>query len=400
MGGARRCAVVVATVLAAVLAAVVPAAEGARAAPGATGAPADRRSITMTELFGPDGEPLVGAVQINERGQVVGLMRDDDPAGLATVVWEQGRTTRVTPEGASALPTAISERGQVVGVVIDGPLPWACNHTTVWPFSWSDGELTRLTPEGVEGAASDIDARGLVLGYREVGPGGEAVAWDAGETIVGPASAPLIPSDDDRPHLNSRGQATLRIPAGGGFHAAVWQVGGRVTDLGTFGGPSSRAAAINNRGWVVGNADTPEGGPHAFLWRRGRMLDLGRGSPDASFAVDVNDRGQVLVNGNPAGGGAYLWENGRKTDLGDLGGDYIGAVALNERGQVIGHGETAEGDVHAFLWERGRMTDLGALAGDVGSEVTDLNERGQVIGRLTPESGSPVPVLWTVQPGR
>jgi probable HAF family extracellular repeat protein len=49
-----------------------------------------------------------------------------------------------------------------------------------------------------------------------------------------------------------------------------------VTDLGTFGGSSNVADAINDLGWVVGGADTPgDAAAHAFLYRNGK-LRLGR----------------------------------------------------------------------------------------------------------------------------
>ena len=63
-----------------------------------------------------------------------------------------------------------------------------------------------------------------------------------------------------------------------------------VRDLGTFGGPQSRffsepvVESVNNRGTVVGGADTPVPDPtcfvdcnilHAFEWKRGVLTDLG-----------------------------------------------------------------------------------------------------------------------------
>jgi probable HAF family extracellular repeat protein len=48
-----------------------------------------------------------------------------------------------------------------------------------------------------------------------------------------------------------------------------------VTDLGTLGGGSSEASAINSRGEVVGWSKTGAGQTHGFVYRAGGMVDLG-----------------------------------------------------------------------------------------------------------------------------
>ena len=40
-------------------------------------------------------------------------------------------------------------------------------------------------------------------------------------------------------------------------------------DLGTLGGRQGFAASINDRGQVVGQAETQSGETHAFLWQQG-----------------------------------------------------------------------------------------------------------------------------------
>jgi probable HAF family extracellular repeat protein len=176
----------------------------------------------------------------------------------------------------------------------------------------------------------------------------------------------------------------------------------RIIDLGTLpGGTFSRAFNINNRGQIVGSAETDVGTfPfHVFLWEKGTMTDLGLDAPSLGTRFPLNERGQVVVEfavTSPDADHAALLQHGTMTDLGTLGGccTYIHTShGINERGQVVGSSETALGEDHAFLWERGTMTDLGTLGGAY-SRAVDINERGQVVGYSTTASGETHAYLW------
>ena len=102
--------------------------------------------------------------------------------------------------------------------------------------------------------------------------------------------------------------------ATGDFHAVLWDHG-TITDLGTPpGGCCSIAVAINARGQVVGQSQTP----------------------NATGSLEIH---------------AFLWERGTITDLGTLpGGCCSTANAINNRGQVVGFSQTPTGAPHAPLW--------------------------------------------------
>jgi len=162
--------------------------------------------------------------------------------------------------------------------------------------------------------------------------------------------------------------------------AVVWDEGGRVTPLGTLGGPSSEARGLNDRDLVVGSSETAAGDTHAFQWDAASgMRDLGTLGGRSSGAAAVNDAGQVVGwSERPDGtAGAFLWEAGRgMRDIGDF-----TPSAINAAGQVVGTRGNAFFGGRAVLWEAGvGVTDLGVLPSDAGSSASAINARGQVVG--------------------
>ena len=157
-----------------------------------------------------------------------------------------------------------------------------------------------------------------------------------------------------------------------------------ITDLGTLGGASTVAYAVNNLGQVVGSSGTAEGVHHAFLWQAGRMTDLGA---NTRSAYGVNDAGEV-VGASESGG--FRYANGQIAilperaiainNLGDTVGDSFEAVgaqasAINDAGQVAGWATP----VRAFFYDGVRFADVGTLGGS-GSMAFGVNRAGQVVG--------------------
>ena len=74
-------------------------------------------------------------------------------------------------------------------------------------------------------------------------------------------------------------------------------------DLGTLGGTSSQAVAVNDKGQVVGFSSTAgDAESHAFFWtQKGGMVDLGTLGGTFSGAEAVNDNGHVVGTSSTAG---------------------------------------------------------------------------------------------------
>ena len=175
-------------------------------------------------------------------------------------------------------------------------------------------------------------------------------------------------------------------------------------DLGTLGGASSCALAINERGRVVGWAETPDGARHAVLWEEGRALDLGvLPGCTRSEAWDINDDGLIVgIASTDAHGAerAFAWHDGRMDELPGLAAPKGGASAsaVNNLGQIVGGSLTGSApsipDYHAVQWEDDRVIDLDALPEGVESHAWDLNDSGQVAGVAQTGDGVDRAVMW------
>ena len=242
--------------------------------------------------------------------------------------------------------------------------------------------------------------------------------------------------------INAAGQVTGATDqngpvASGQFssHPFPWTEGVGLFDLSTLPLPGFipvSASHVNTLGQVGGSAFSTSGNPlaglpgHAFLWTPGSVLrELGTLGGDTSGATALNDEGQVAGSSNiefrPLRGfpnrvrhHAFLWTApGGMQDLGTLGGRNSDATALNALGQVAGSSDTANGTdlfadplARAFFWSpsgptAGRMRDLGTLGGGRSSTASGLNDSGQVVGTsgTSPDNLLPHAFLWTAAEG-
>ncbi len=165
---------------------------------------------------------------------------------------------------------------------------------------------------------------------------------------------------------------------------------GTMMDMGTFGGPDSVASCINDNGVAAGIAMTnSETGYafHAFRYQDGIMTDISGSSPYVSFRPQaINSNAQMAGYATEDGKyEAIRYSAGIWTNLGTLGGLSI-ATALNDDGQIVGYSRVAGDLNHAFLYTGSTMTDLGTLGGSE-SIAFAINCDGQVVGRSNTTSG-------------
>jgi probable HAF family extracellular repeat protein len=328
-----------------VLVATLVALSGVFGCGGGESSAPSRSAYTVTDLGREDG---VSDLRINNQGEVVAS------SGMPTrarMYRNSGWTTLGTLGGDFSAAAGVNDKGEVVGrssVAIGGAQQ---------AFVWRNNQLQNLSlPNDVYGNAVDINNAGIVVvnthGSRQpsylVAPTGartelsflpyaineagqvigfiealasQAVLWQNG--IVTPLSTP--PGYEGKPSMawdiNDQGQIVGFV----GKHpsqilqpgdtsqrprAVLWDKG-TITILGTFGGPGSTATAINNRGEIIGSADTPELvagnvgiGPsyvqRPFIYREGKLQDLQKLLPDEEEweiirLYDINDAGQIVA---------------------------------------------------------------------------------------------------------
>ncbi|MDB5885047.1 MAG: hypothetical protein JWR74_1218 [Polaromonas sp.] len=217
------------------------------------------------------------------------------------------------PANGTSQAEAINARGQVAGSasqMVDGrlqsrPFVWTEGVGRINPGM---PEVPAFTPGGF---AASLNARGQMAGtFNNQSESVHAYFWppdgsflDIG-TLGGPFSAARGLNDE------SQVAGIAQIESARLFarsHAFLWSVAGGMRDLGTLGGRNSDALAINGSGQVAGASDTVEIDPftfanprtHAFYWSpsgpaAGRMLDLGTFGGLTSSAFALNDSGQVV----------------------------------------------------------------------------------------------------------
>jgi len=179
----------------------------------------------------------------------------------------------------------------------------------------------------------------------------------------------------------------------------IWQ-NDVITALPTLGGTNGGASQINNRGQIVGTAETPDldtscGVSHLLfepvLWEQGVPHQLPTIGGDVDGGVDaINDLGQAVgATGTcTTAFHAVLWEKGLAKDLGNLGGTFnFEGTSINNNSQVVGFSDIAgDATFHAFLWQDGVIADLGTLSGDFLSFASAINNGGQIVGTSCADS--------------
>ncbi len=211
--------------------------------------------------------------------------------------------------------------------------------------------------------------------------------------------------------------------AAGAQRGWVWSEADGMRDLGTLGGNYTRVVDANAAGMVIGDSRTATGATRAFLilpaevlgvkvWFQDSdgdgandlMIDLGTLGGSSSNATALDADGVVVGYSRNADGNqrAFAWDPSSPVpamlDLGTLGGTSSWAFGVND-GVVVGSSYTggASNEGHAFRWTPAqRMVDLGvnAALGKTWSRALFVSDTGVIVGQWGTASHDSTGFIW------
>lgn len=295
-----------------------------------------------------DDPPHVGALAINNLGQITGTMADPNGNHRGFLLDPTGsRRTLGALGGKQSGADGLNNKGQVIG---SAEVPSRNRHAYVWNAAHGMQDLGTLG--GLNSSASSINDTGQIVGFAEASDRkAHMVIWEPNTADAGQNA--LNGAGSDSPPGNVAGQR----PAGY-----------KIIDLG-YAGTGPLTCEINNNGLVVRRFGTTSGKTYFLTWTKAigeQKLDF---VIDSAWPCGLNEKNQFLIRGRPTGMNVfglifhrrhqcYLWDPNSSPMLleshlavKDL--VYFAVRELNNSGQITAMVRTKDStQIRAALLER------------------------------------------------
>jgi probable HAF family extracellular repeat protein len=306
---------------------------------------------------------------INASGHIAGDSKSLSQTAVQQAIWWIAAGSPIALSTNDSAAYAIGDDYTLVGWAYDPSLSWAqrgfkYNSFANPYYTWLDGPL-QWTGYHIE--AHFINSSGNIAGLGRNSSGvNRALLWNTSNHAINALDLLTLAQIDNASYdsyaygINTAGKIVGEAYVSPGVHHAFrtaplspifWQT----DDLGTKGGTTSIARAINDSDEITGATDLSNGQSHAFFKAGGTGMNQG-----------FTDLG-ILSTGN----------------------DSIG-LAINNAGAVVGRSRTTTqvGSEHAFIWQKGwpetGMQDLNSMIpANTGWELKEawgINNAGQIVG--------------------
>ncbi len=276
---------------------------------------------------------------INDSGTVVG-------SNDAAFSYNGGTTINIGANNSVGFSSAdgINSGGTVVGQASNGTLAQAAIFTP--------STTTFLGTGTYNSEAAAINSGGEIVGTTGNSTGG----YNAAIFSATPGTSPIIidTANSSARAINIGGTIVgyTSVSNSNATHAFSYTSSGGLIDLGTFGGVSGYANAINDSGVIVGDYTDSNGYAHAISDANGTITSLDSSQAYAmSVATAINNSGTIVgyAGAGPISGTlpiAFVYSNGVLSNLNSLvsglpsGDSLVQANAINNNGDIVGFGNS------------------------------------------------------------